>query len=264
MEASIETTDTTTERRHPRVEADFPVLLEHRGSWLLGQVRNISVGGLFVRCDESRPEPGQPFGLMFQIPDRPQVFYLASEVVWIGHDVVRPDHRLSFGLRFVRPNDDATLAIERLVTARRESEGPLEPPIGRSYRRRPRVLLVDDEAPTVRSLSRILIKLGCSVDSARDGTAALRLLERNQYTLAIVDVVLPGLDGMSLTARMREQKPDLRVVVISGHAGEEFLDEAFRAGADDVLCKPFDLEHVRHVLMRYACSATAPQPVSQA
>jgi len=123
---------------------------------------------------------------------------------------------------------------------------------------RPRVLLVDDEEPILRSLGRILHYLGCEVDVAHNATDAERHLDRREYTMALVDVVMPGLDGLSLSALMRSRRPDMRVVVISGKSGEDVLTDAFRSGADDFLSKPISPEQLRHLLHRFVWPRSEP------
>jgi len=131
---------------------------------------------------------------------------------------------------------------------------------------RPRVLLVDDELKVLEVFGNNLSQLGCSVDTASSGEQALSLLERQAYSLALVDAVMPGIDGLSLVARMHARWPDMRLVVISGKAHNEMVAEAFRLGADDFLCKPIDIEQLRHTIARFTCSADAdssPQSLEQ-
>ena len=146
---------------------------------------------------------------------------------------------------------------DRLAGSRRggKGAGPVAGMQGRARgtgNRSPRLLLVDDDPKLLEVMGNNLRHLGCTVDSAAGGEEALALLERGSYVLALVDVVMPGIDGLSLAARMRQCWPDMRVVVFSGQAETEMVTQAFRLGIDDFLCKPIDGEQLRNLLQRFA------------
>ena len=117
---------------------------------------------------------------------------------------------------------------------------------------KPRVMVVDDEEPIRRMLGGVLRKLGCGVDTACCATEAIRQLGQVEYRLVLVDVVMPGVDGITLVQQIRERWPRTRIVVMSGKAQHEMVGRAFRNGAADFLCKPIDGEQLRHMLSRYA------------
>jgi two-component system nitrogen regulation response regulator NtrX len=116
------------------------------------------------------------------------------------------------------------------------------------------VLVVDDEAGVRASLAGILGDEGYAVDAVESGEAALAALEARRYDLVLLDVWLPGADGLEVLGRIREADAELPVVVISGHGTIETAVKAVRLGAQDFVEKPLSLEKtllaVRNALQR--------------
>ncbi len=117
-----------------------------------------------------------------------------------------------------------------------------------------RVLVVDDEAGVRTALAGILSDEGYSAEAVESGEAALRALESKRYDLVLLDVWLPGIDGLEVLERIREMDTELPVVVISGHGTIETAVKAVRLGAQDFVEKPLSLEKtllaVRNALRR--------------
>ena len=106
----------------------------------------------------------------------------------------------------------------------------------------PSILIVDDE-PGVRSaLSGVLRDEGYEVDAAESGEACLELLARQAYDVVVLDIWLPGMDGLATLTRMRERQIDAQVVIISGHGNVESAVRAIKMGAFDFVEKPLSLE----------------------
>jgi len=104
------------------------------------------------------------------------------------------------------------------------------------------ILVVDDE-PGVRSaLSGVLRDEGYQVDAVESGEACLDRLTRAAYDVVLLDVWLPGADGLSTLARIRERQLDVPVVMISGHGNIESAVRAIKLGAFDFIEKPLSLE----------------------
>ena len=104
------------------------------------------------------------------------------------------------------------------------------------------ILVADDEESMRWVLSKALKKKGYVVDLAKDGEEALRLIQRNSYDLAILDIKMPGFTGLELLDRVREQKTDLLVVIMTAEASMKNAVEAMKRGAYDYITKPFDLD----------------------
>src|SRR6478752_7736267 len=106
----------------------------------------------------------------------------------------------------------------------------------------PSVLIVDDE-PGVRSaLSGVLRDEGYQVDAVESGEACLELLGRQPFDVVVLDVWLPGMDGLATLTRMRERQVESQVVIISGHGSVEAAVRAIKMGAFDFVEKPLSLD----------------------
>ena len=102
-----------------------------------------------------------------------------------------------------------------------------------------RVLIVDDHALVRAGFRSLLEKLdGCEVVAdVGDGREALRLLEQLQPDVVLMDVKMPGLNGLEATARITRDYPNVRVVILSMYTNEEYVIQALRAGAVGYLLK---------------------------
>jgi two-component system nitrogen regulation response regulator NtrX len=106
----------------------------------------------------------------------------------------------------------------------------------------PSILIVDDE-PGVRSaLGGVLRDEGYDVDAVGTGEACLERLARQSYDVVVLDIWMPGMDGLATLARMRERQIDAQVVIISGHGNIESAVRAIKMGAFDFVEKPLSLE----------------------
>lgn len=120
----------------------------------------------------------------------------------------------------------------------------------------PSILVADDE-PTIRLGFRVALEAaGYGVSEAADGSAAMESLRRDAAALALLDLRLPGLDGMEVLRRLREEAIDIPVVVITAYRSIPGAVRALELGADDVLTKPVEpvrlRSAVREALVRRA------------
>src|SRR5215471_7674497 len=107
---------------------------------------------------------------------------------------------------------------------------------------KPTILVVDDE-PGVRSaLTGVLQDEGYIVESVSTGEECLDRVTRGPLDLIVLDVWLPGMDGLATLARLRERQVDSQVVLISGHGNIESAVRAIKMGAFDFVEKPLSLE----------------------
>ncbi len=103
-----------------------------------------------------------------------------------------------------------------------------------------RILVVDDEEPIRESLSAWLQKDGYHVDIADSGQSALGCIEDCLFDLYLVDIKMPGMDGIELLGRIKEAQPDANIIMITAHGSIQTAVEAMKRGACDYICKPFD------------------------
>jgi two-component system nitrogen regulation response regulator NtrX len=107
---------------------------------------------------------------------------------------------------------------------------------------KPTILIVDDEPGVRSSLSGVLRDEGYNVEAVASGEDCLDRLTRGPVDLIVLDVWLPGLDGLATLARLRERQVDAQVVLISGHGNIESAVRAIKMGAFDFVEKPLSLE----------------------
>jgi two-component system KDP operon response regulator KdpE len=129
-----------------------------------------------------------------------------------------------------------------------------------------RVLVVDDEPKLARTLKTILSGHGFEPILAATGEQALELLDRQRPDLVLLDLVLPGMDGLAVCRAIRQDRQlDLPIVILSAQGDEDAKVEALDLGADDYLTKPFGakelLARMRAALRRASGRPTAGQAV---
>ncbi len=108
----------------------------------------------------------------------------------------------------------------------------------------PRILVVDDEPSMRRLLSYQLARAGYQVATAETGEEALEAIAGAVPDMMLLDLMLPGIDGLEVLRRARQRHPDLPVVVITAHGSIDTAVEAMKLGASDFLGKPFELERL--------------------
>ncbi len=112
------------------------------------------------------------------------------------------------------------------------------------------ILVVDDEEPFRRLLKKELARKGYSVEVAPDGSEALRLLRDRSFDVILLDVVMPGVDGISLMKQLKEEPGAPAIIVLTGKATVETAVEAMKNGAHDYLTKPYKLDELAIVIER--------------
>jgi len=111
-------------------------------------------------------------------------------------------------------------------------------------------LIVDDEKNIRLALSMSLEKLEIPVETAASGEEALEKLGQGEYELMLLDLRMPGLDGMEVLRRVSQQLPELKVIIITAYGSIDLAVEAMKLGAVDFLQKPFDANQVREMVRR--------------
>jgi two-component system response regulator AtoC len=112
------------------------------------------------------------------------------------------------------------------------------------------IAVVDDEVIVQKRLRTALEKEGYSVKTYGSGEDFLRDLDRGDFALVFLDVVLPGMGGMEVFQQAKARLPDLEIILITGHASIEAAIGAIRKGAFHYVAKPLNLEEIRHLARR--------------
>ncbi len=113
-----------------------------------------------------------------------------------------------------------------------------------------RVLVVDDEEPLRRLLKKELSRKGFSAEVAPDGRQALDLLKNSTYDVILLDIMMPGVNGIEVMKKLREDSSAPAIIVLTGKATVETAVEAMKNGAYDYLTKPYKLDELIIIINR--------------
>lgn len=105
-----------------------------------------------------------------------------------------------------------------------------------------RVLLVDDEVEFTSALSERMRTRGLDVDVSSNGAEALKMAEAEVYNAVVLDLAMPGMDGIETLKRLLGNNPDLQVILLTGHATLEKSVEAMKSGAMEFMTKPAKID----------------------
>lgn len=108
-----------------------------------------------------------------------------------------------------------------------------------------RLLIIEDELDILNALQKGLTKEGYAVDIASDGHKAIDLLSFNYYDLIVLDINLPGINGLEILKQLRQDNPDTRVIIVSANREIEDRIKGLDMGANDYLVKPFDFQELK-------------------
>jgi DNA-binding response OmpR family regulator len=104
-----------------------------------------------------------------------------------------------------------------------------------------KILLIDDEEEFVSTLAQRLEFRGYTAKTARDGQTGLDTLAETPFDIVILDLMMPGLNGMDTLKQIKTDNPDLPVILLTGHGSTKAGIKGMRLGASDYLMKPLDI-----------------------
>ncbi|MGD0979432.1 MAG: response regulator [Candidatus Bathyarchaeia archaeon] len=116
--------------------------------------------------------------------------------------------------------------------------------VGNSGAGRPSVLIVDDEAGIRKLLTAALNENGFTSDSAENGAEAIKKANERYYNLALIDIMLPDINGVELLAKFKPTRPRTRKIIMTGNPSLQNAVEALNKGADAYILKPLDIMKV--------------------
>jgi two-component system, response regulator RegA len=107
-----------------------------------------------------------------------------------------------------------------------------------------KVLLVDDEVEFVETLAERMRTRGLEVDYTHSGDGAVEKASKNHYDAIVLDLAMPGMDGMETLRHLRTNHPDLQIILLTGQGTIQTAVEATKLGAMDFLEKPTDIDQL--------------------
>jgi DNA-binding NtrC family response regulator len=107
-----------------------------------------------------------------------------------------------------------------------------------------RILMVDDEIDFLESSTRALVRRGFEVLHALDGLTALQMVGEEVFDVVVLDLKMPGIDGEEVFRRIRESRPDLPVIMLTGHGSVPHAFETAKKGIADYIAKPCDMDEL--------------------
>jgi len=110
------------------------------------------------------------------------------------------------------------------------------------------ILIIDDEMVVRDSLTKWFKEDGYTVDSAENAVEALKKFQQQKWQILLLDIKMPGMDGMELQKRIREIDPTAIIIFITAHASVDTAVQALKAGAFDYITKPIDPDHLSHLV----------------
>ncbi len=123
------------------------------------------------------------------------------------------------------------------------------------------VLLIEDDEDVASNVAEYLEQRGASLDFAYDGRQGYGLATGGEYSAIVLDLGLPGMDGIEVCRRLRQEARDIPILMLTARDAVEEKVEGFQAGADDYLVKPFALPELYHRLVALVRRAEGPAEI---
>ena len=118
--------------------------------------------------------------------------------------------------------------------------------------REPNILIVDDQFGIRVLLTEVLQKEGYETFQAANGPQALSLAANHEIDLVLLDMKIPGMDGIEILKKLKEMKPDIRAIIMTAYGELDLIEKAKELGALTHFAKPFDIDDIRAAVKKYA------------
>lgn len=102
-----------------------------------------------------------------------------------------------------------------------------------------KILVIDDEAIVRLSCERALASENCEVKTAESGNVGINMLEKESFNLILLDMKMPGMDGLDVLKVVKERWAETKVIIVTGYGTDQTAAETLRLGADNFIEKPF-------------------------
>lgn len=112
-------------------------------------------------------------------------------------------------------------------------------------------MIVDDQFGIRTLLNEVLQKEGYEIYQAANGLQALKLTDQHDPDLVLLDMKIPGMDGLEILKKMKESNPDIRVIIMTAYGELDLIEQTKKLGALAHFSKPFDIEEIRSAVRKY-------------
>ena len=126
------------------------------------------------------------------------------------------------------------------------------------------VLIIEDEASLARNIKDYLEEDGFEARICGDGESGLKLFETFRPDIVLLDLRLPGMDGLAVLRQLRGRSPEARVIMLTAHGSNGIAAEAIKAGAYEYVAKPVALSELRRIIDRALSGAPPAAPARRA
>ncbi|MFS0645501.1 response regulator [Siminovitchia sp. 179-K 8D1 HS] len=114
-----------------------------------------------------------------------------------------------------------------------------------------KVLIVDDQFGIRTLLNEVLQKEGYQIYQAANGHQALHMMKQHAPDLVLLDIKIPGMDGLEILKKMKEMNQDIRVIIMTAYGELDMIEKTKQLGALAHFSKPFDIEEIRNAVKQY-------------
>ncbi len=104
------------------------------------------------------------------------------------------------------------------------------------------ILIVDDETCVRETIEQMLIDFGFKISLANDGFGAIKLVESEDFDVILLDIKMPGINGVETLKRIKSIHPSIKAIMMTGFPSDTLIEEAMEGGANCVFYKPFNIE----------------------
>jgi len=244
-------------RKHPRTLVRLPLHFQanESGGGYSGSTIDASESGLLIQTPKEMPV-GIRIDIEILFPKRLSLanFRAEAEIVW--KDIRNHGDRegYQYGLKFIRVSKEDYLKLRRilsnalcldemdLIKRRGHPLGLVAKKNETIKKSSYKVLIVDDEEMVRNFLCSLLPRYGHRCEVAKSGIEALEKIKNDFFDAAIIDIVMPHMDGVTLTEELLRLYFDLPIMLVTGHAQEHSAESAMAAGAREFIRKPFSVE----------------------
>jgi diguanylate cyclase (GGDEF)-like protein len=249
--------DRKERRKHPRMLVRLPVHFQtnENGASYPGSAIDASESGLLIQTPKEMPV-GIRIDIEILFPKRFHLpnFKAEAEIIWKDIRNQGDWEGYQYGLKFIRVSKEDYLKLRRILSNALclnemdliERRGH---PLGLVAKQNEtikmssyKVLIVDDEEMVRNFLCSLLSRYGHRCEVAKSGAEALEKIKNDSFDAAVIDIVMPHMDGVTLTEELLRLYFNLSIMLVTGHTQEHSAESAMAAGAREFIRKPFSVE----------------------